>query len=110
MCCTLRSPTLAAACCRSSCSSSCPCEGADKVSEVEAAQAAVEFTQGLIKDPVDYQSPTARKLLGGGKSKPFAWNPGVDVSKIGNTCLALTDQNLYTAFDCDTAETVQEKF
>lgn len=62
-----------------------------------------------------FPSPTAeagsadRKLLGG-KSPEFAWAPGVDVSKIGNTCLALTDQNLYTSFDCETAETLEPKF
>ena len=62
---------------------------------------------------VDYESPTARKLLGFNPFKPkypYAWNPGVDLSRIGDVCIALTDQNLYTSFDCDTAETLEAQW
>jgi len=50
-----------------------------------------------------------RKLLGGGGVE-YAWNPGVDITRINNTCLALTDQNIYTSFDCDTGDTLQAQF
>ena len=79
----------------------------------QAKEAAQIFTAGKdFTSAVDYESPTARKLLGGGKKKkaPYAWNPGVDVSRIGDKCIALTDQNLYTSFDCNTGDTVDAQF
>lgn len=110
LCCSLRPLALAAACCRSSCGSTCPCSGASEISLEEATAAAEAYTNGELDADIDRSSPAARKLLGGGKQKPYAWNPGVDVARVGDKCLALTDQNLYTAFDCDTAETTDQQW
>jgi len=118
LCCTLKSPALAAACCVNNCAAEggkCPCPGTGTVTREQMAQAALDFSKGHYESAVDYESPTARKLLGGGKGKaPYAWNPGVDVSMIttakGKVCVALTDQNLYSSFDCETAKTTADKF
>jgi len=117
LCCTLKSVELQAACSLSpdsQCGDARPCPGTEKVGYEEAKAAAQAFTLGRdFESAVDYESPTARKLLGFNPLKPkypYAWNPGVDVSRIGDVCIALTDQNLYTSFDCDTADTLEAQW